>query len=64
VKRTATGWFSSYDVLLNAQCVACRVWVGFDGKRLVEFDGMPHRCTPRQRQVTLNATTNNGDCTP
>jgi hypothetical protein len=60
VKRTANGWESSCRVLLSLQCVACRVWLGFDGKRLIEFDGMPHRCTPRQ-QVTPTAEASTGE---
>lgn len=52
-----TGWLSSCGVLLNLQCVKCRVWVGLDEKgRQTEFDGMPHHCTPRQ-QVTPNDST-------
>jgi hypothetical protein len=46
------GWLSSYGELLNLCCVACGVWVSIDEKkRLREFDGMPHRCTPAQARV-------------
>jgi len=47
---TETGWQSSYGLIMNAQCVLCRVWVAEDKKRLQEFDGMPHHCTDRQRE--------------
>jgi len=44
-----TGWTSSYGIVLSVQCVKCRVWCGIDERgRLVEFDGMPHRCAPAQ----------------
>lgn len=51
------GWLSTTGVLLNAQCVQCRVWIGLDGRgRLLEFDGLPHRCTPAQ-EVRSDAKT-------
>ena len=47
---TESGWETSCGLLLNAQCVLCRVWVAEDKKRLQEFDGMPHHCTEFQRE--------------
>lgn len=48
-RMTKLGWLSSYGLLLNLQCVKCRVCVSIDEKgKFIEFDGMPHHCTPAQ----------------
>lgn len=41
---TDIGYETRCRILLNVQCAKCGVWVAAEGKRLVEFDGMPHSC--------------------
>lgn len=48
---TDIGFESSVGLLLNQCCVKCGVWIGIDEEGLtVEFNGMPHHCTPAQKR--------------
>ena len=46
---TETGYVTRTNLLLNACCVKCRVWIAAGEKRDTEFDGFPHSCNPAQR---------------
>ena len=51
------GYRTRADVLLNIQCATCGVWVAVEGKRFIEYDGLPHACkgTPYGKAERIDA---------
>lgn len=61
MQKVEGGWLSRVGILLKETCPKCEVWVGRDEKnRRVEFDGMPHSCTPAQAAKPSQITEQTG----